>query len=102
MSLPVLLLLLTAGETPGVDIGAYYPDRAARLEIEGRVVLDCEVLETGFLTNCQVIEETPPDFEFGAAALRMSRLFRMKPMTRDGVPVAGAKVKVPLVFKPPQ
>lgn len=102
MSLPLLLLLLTAGETPAVGPADHYPDRARRLEIEGRVLLECEVLETGLMSECVVLEETPPDYGFGAAALKMSRLFKMKPMIRDGVPVAGAKVKIPLVFRPPQ
>lgn len=102
MSPPLLLLLLTAGETPAVGTADHYPDRARRLEIEGRVLLECEVLETGLMSECVVLEETPPDYGFGAAALKMSRLFKMKPMTRDGVPVAGAKVKIPLVFRPPQ
>lgn len=48
---------------------AAYPRRALEHDVDGRVVLTCAPLSTGRLTDCQVLEETPPDYGFRAAAL---------------------------------
>jgi protein TonB len=53
----------------------------------------------GKLESCNVTSEDPSGLGFGAAALKMASLFQMKPETRDGEPVAGASVTVPIVFK---
>jgi periplasmic protein TonB len=45
-----------------------------------------------------VAGETPEDHGFGEAALKMSRLLRMKPMTRDGVAVSGGVIHIPIRF----
>lgn len=80
----------------------YYPDAAQRISLEGRAVISCTVTAEGLVENCEVISEDPPGFGFGAAALRLSASFRMRPQTIDGVPVGGAKVTVPLAFRLPQ
>lgn len=80
----------------------FYPDRAARLEKSGRVTLSCRVKANGTLEACSVTSEDPTDFGFGDAALKLSRLFKMKPQTRDGTPTEGAPVTIPLVFNPPE
>jgi len=49
-----------------------------------------------------VVSEDPGDQDFGSAALRMSKLFKMKPMTRDGAPVAGGQVRIPIRFQLPK
>lgn len=68
------------------DLARYYPDRALRREVEGRVVLDCGVSIRGAL-DCAVVSETPADWGFGEAALRISRDYQMVPAMRGGVPV---------------
>ena len=80
----------------------YYPDRAQRMGVEGRVVLNCSVTARGTLENCSVVEESPGDQDFGSAALRMSRLFRMRPRTADGSPVEGGTVRIPISFRLPE
>lgn len=84
------------------DIARYYPERAQRMGIEGRAVISCSVTTGGTLRECSVTTETPADASFGDAALHMSRLFQMKPMTKDGQPVADARVAIPIRFVLPK
>ena len=66
----------------------YYPRRALLRGVEGQVVLDCLVTTSGAL-NCAVVSETPANWGFAEAALRISRDYRMVPAERDGVPTEG-------------
>ena len=38
----------------------------------------------------------------GTAALKLTRLFKMRPQTRDGQPVGGAKINIPITFQLPR
>ncbi len=78
------------------DLARYYPDRASRLELEGSATISCSVRANGTLENCSVVSETPADAGFGEATLRASKLFKMRPTTRDGAPVDGGTVRIPL------
>lgn len=86
----------------GDDVSRMYPDLALRLSVGARVKLQCDVVATGEITNCKVLEETPADLGFGAAAIRLSPSFRMKPTTADGQSVAGAMVLIPISFSAPE
>lgn len=89
----------------GDDLARFYPDRAQRLEMEGRVVLLCHVQNDGLLRLCEIIEETPPGYDFGAAVLKMAPLFRMRPpdTSKFSVPGdSGFTVRVRIIFKPPE
>ena len=68
------------------------PDRATRMNQSGRATIRCGVTTSGTLTDCSVVSEDPPDFGFGAMALKESRRFRMKPKTVDGVAVTGTTI----------
>jgi protein TonB len=81
----------------GSDIERYYPERALSLEKNGSVRMTCKVRADGKLESCNVTSEDPSGLGFGAAALKMASLFQLKPETRDGDPVAGASVTVPIV-----
>ncbi len=76
----------------------YYPDDAARRGIDGRAVIDCTVNPDGRLQDCAVDSQTPVDEGFGSAALKMSAHFKLRPMTRDGIPVSGATIHIPIRF----
>lgn len=77
------------------DLARYYPARALARGIEGSVVLDCRVSAAGAL-SCSVTDETPPNWGFAAAALRIAADHRMAPATRDGVAVEGRyRMRVP-------
>ena len=70
------------------DLSRYYPPNALRRDLEGDVQLDCVVTIAGEL-HCAVASETPSNWSFGAAAIRIAQDYRMVPAIRDGVPVEG-------------
>lgn len=77
------------------NLQRYYPARAVEREITGQVVLDCMVSVLGAL-DCSVVSETPANWGFGEAAVRISEDYRMAPAMRDGVAVEGRyRMRVP-------
>jgi protein TonB len=82
----------------GDDVQRYFPRKARKAGVEGRAVLTCSVTAEGLLANCQVSDETPPDYGFGETARKLIPLFKMRPTTRDGVAVPGGTVRIPLRF----
>ena len=77
------------------DLSRYYPVMALRREMEGSVQLDCLVTVAGQL-QCTVASETPANWGFGAAAIRIAQDYRMAPATRGGVAVEGRyRMRVP-------
>jgi protein TonB len=83
----------------GEDMARYYPEQAQRLEAAGNVVLNCIVTAKGTVAGCTVLSEDPMGYGFGEAALKLSRLFKMKPRMVDGQAVEGAMVKIPIAFR---
>jgi len=71
------------------------------MSISGHAVLHCNVSAQGTV-SCSIASEDPPDEGFGQAALKMQHFFKMKPMSRDGVPVAGGTINIPIRFQPPK
>jgi TonB family protein len=80
------------------DLARFYPERAIRNNEGGRATFECKVVEDGTLTDCHVLEDSPPGDGFGEAALKLAPLFKMRPMTKDGHPVSGGTVRIPLRF----
>lgn len=80
------------------EFARFYPDRAQRLGQEGSATITCAVTASGSLTACRLVRETPGDFGFGAATLKLSQYFKMSPRTVDGRPVDGGQVTIPIRF----
>ena len=84
---------------PGAnEFARFYPDRAQRMGQEGSATITCAVTATGSLTGCRLVRETPDDYGFGAATLKLAQYFKMSPRTVDGQPVEGGQVTIPIRF----
>jgi protein TonB len=81
------------------DMARYYPERAQRLGKSGGVVLECQVTAKGAVAGCAVLSEDPAEFGFGDAALKLARLFKLKPGMVGDQAVEGAMVKIPIAFR---
>ena len=83
----------------GEDFVRFYPADAMKAGAEGSAVIDCGVAQDGRLRHCVIDAQKPARFRFGQAALKMSPLFQMRPMTVNGKPTAGGHVTIPILFK---
>ena len=77
-----------------------YPERAITAGVAGSASLNCLVLPSGMVTDCNVTRETPGGYGFGRAAQGLSRHFRVNPRTVNGA-AEGSRVNINLRFNPP-
>src|SRR6185312_104735 len=77
---------------PGVDMAAlcahvdlsgrshFYPDHARDHHIEGQTMLECALDATNHIETCWLLSETPPNDNFGQAAMNLSCHVRQAPV----------------------
>lgn len=80
------------------DIGMVYPVRASNARISGKATISCQVAADGHPHDCAVVAETPAGEAFGAAAIKLSQIFRFVPKRVNCEPVDGAVVTIPIDF----
>jgi protein TonB len=80
-------------------MSAQFPARPLRMGVSGAATISCVVSASGSLGQCTVVKESPSEFGFGAAALKLAKYFRMRPRTEDSEPVNGAVVQIPIKFQ---
>jgi TonB family protein len=83
------------------ELLAVFPKAALDGKITGDVELLCRAAADGALTDCRVDTEKPAGQGFGAAALGLAPLYRIKTKDDDGAPVAGRAVKQDVQFLAP-
>jgi protein TonB len=74
-----LLYVDTAGQPAPLDLARFYPDAAMRMEMDGRAVVRCQVMQDRTLQSCLVVSESPPGYRFGNATVRVASRLRAKP-----------------------
>lgn len=77
-----------------------YPERAIAAGMAGSASLNCLVLPSGAVTDCNVMRETPGGYGFGRAAQSLSRHFRINPRMVNGS-AEGSRVNINLRFNLP-
>ncbi len=81
------------GPTVG-ELRTLHPREAFRRRMGGRATLACRVRLDTTLSDCRLVDETPPGMGFGEAALAAARYFRFRPPTQNGAPIDGREVRV--------
>ena len=77
----------------------FYPERAQRAGMPGEALIECIADADGALNGCRILMEKPAGAGFGHSALELYRRMKVKPLTRDGRPVARAHIEIPMHFK---
>ena len=82
-------------EPVGEDFSRAYPPKA---KTSGQGDLNCMVTDKGGLTDCIVTDVAPLGAGFGEAILMLAPRYRMEPLGKNGAPVAGRPIKIPIRF----
>lgn len=81
------------------EILSVVPQAARRARQAGRAAVNCVIRVDQQLDDCRIVDQNPPGFEFGQAALNATRFFRYRPpMTASGRPIEGQRVTVFVLF----
>jgi TonB family protein len=83
----------------GYEFARYYPSRGVELSRPGSATAMCTVIAEGAL-SCEIVHESPLNWGFGQAALRIMRHFRVAPQLPDGTPTLGGTIRRTIRFQP--
>ena len=97
---PVILNPSWARQPSAEQMIRAYPERAISAGMSGSAWLNCLVLPSGAVTDCNLMRETPGGYGFGRAAHGLSRHFRINPRTVNGA-AEGSRVNINLHFNLP-
>ena len=64
-------ILILALSSEFGNIARYYPKAAAEDEVGGQATIECVVQPDGSLKACKILSETPQNYGFGKATVRM-------------------------------
>jgi TonB family protein len=65
-------VLLAAASSSSAQVPQeFYPERALRSNVEGRVTVQCNVTIDGHMKDCTILSEAPDGYGFGAATVRL-------------------------------
>ena len=91
--------------TPPIDSQAamdamprYYPVAAQRALVRGTATVNCLATADRKITDCNIASEAPGGWGFGAAALELSALMKVKPTAPLGPIAQGARLDIPIAF----
>lgn len=77
-----------------------FPDAARKAGVaNGLGVVSCGVTAQGRLTDCQAVREEPANLDFAASAMIVAGSMRMNPWTKEGDPVDGQRIRLPIRFE---
>lgn len=79
------------------DVDAAYPSKGRMQRVSGHVNMSCNFTASGKLTGCTVINQTPTNFGFGAAAKSLIEKFQA-PATIADQPIHKFRVQLPVTF----
>ncbi|HYD11374.1 MAG TPA: hypothetical protein VEC11_00855 [Allosphingosinicella sp.] len=77
----------------------YFPRIALERRTNGVAWLGCQVDANNRARRCRVLAERPRGIGFGAAGLRLSHAFRIRPPQRNGRDQYDAWVRIPIYFE---
>lgn len=97
---PVITLPRFYRGADAATLSKFYPSGRNWQSRGGSADLLCSVDEKGHPT-CEIEDQTPKRGPFGAAAIRAVESAGIVPVTLDGAPQAGARVRLSVTFAPP-
>jgi TonB family protein len=82
------------------DIADLYPDRAQRMEKAGEATVSCAIQATGRLGDCAILDESPPGWDFGYAAIKIATYrYRISTVDKHGKDIVGRRMILPVTFQ---
>ncbi len=88
-----------AAATPIVRVNPTMPRKATIEQVEGVALLAFDIGPTGSTENVRVLEENPPGYGFGKAAIRAVKRWRYRAQIVDGRPVVQKGLRIRLSFR---